>query len=113
MIRRPPRSTLFPYTTLFRSSENREKTSGLQNVSDQGSRRGLPVRAGDPDQASLQETVRQLHLTPDGDTFRARGLQQGGIGGHARARNDQVLSEKYIFPVAAQLQPYARSPEWI
>src|SRR2546427_7507849 len=23
MIRRPPRSTLFPYTTLFRSSENR------------------------------------------------------------------------------------------
>src|SRR5256885_10535039 len=71
MIRRPPRSTLFPYTTLFRSSENREKTSGLQNVFDQGSRRGLPVRAGDPDQASLQETVRQLHLTPDGDTFRA------------------------------------------
>src|SRR2546422_5558818 len=24
MIRRPPRSTLFPYTTLFRSPENRE-----------------------------------------------------------------------------------------
>src|SRR2546430_5522964 len=26
MIRRPPRSTLFPYTTLFRSSENRGET---------------------------------------------------------------------------------------
>src|ERR1035438_3177414 len=25
MIRRPPRSTLFPYTTLFRSGENPEK----------------------------------------------------------------------------------------
>src|SRR2546430_13019389 len=25
MIRRPPRSTLFPYTTLFRSEENRAK----------------------------------------------------------------------------------------
>src|SRR2546430_9818444 len=25
MIRRPPRSTLFPYTTLFRSAGNREK----------------------------------------------------------------------------------------
>src|SRR3712207_8971081 len=25
MIRRPPRSTLFPYTTLFRSSSNNEK----------------------------------------------------------------------------------------
>src|SRR5258708_17334761 len=31
MIRRPPRSTLFPYTTLFRSalSENTHKTSTL------------------------------------------------------------------------------------
>src|SRR2546423_5040877 len=25
MIRRPPRSTLFPYTTLFRSAEQRER----------------------------------------------------------------------------------------
>src|SRR5690349_23694079 len=25
MIRRPPRSTLFPYTTLFRSTEERER----------------------------------------------------------------------------------------
>src|SRR5688572_32009096 len=35
MIRRPPRSTLFPYTTLFRSS-------GIPNfVSDQGSAREI------------------------------------------------------------------------
>src|SRR5438034_6951315 len=27
MIRRPPRSTLFPYTTLFRSSRSRRKTN--------------------------------------------------------------------------------------
>src|SRR5690242_21634451 len=26
MIRRPPRSTLFPYTTLFRSSETNDRT---------------------------------------------------------------------------------------
>src|SRR3712207_8852431 len=26
MIRRPPRSTLFPYTTLFRSDANRERS---------------------------------------------------------------------------------------
>src|SRR2546422_6137391 len=34
MIRRPPRSTLFPYTTLFRSTENRglscARNTGLQ-----------------------------------------------------------------------------------
>src|SRR2546429_4675815 len=41
MIRRPPRSTLFPYTTLFRSSvcDNRSGTSGFEiqrrrNISD-------------------------------------------------------------------------------
>src|SRR5689334_23978273 len=28
MIRRPPRSTLFPYTTLFRSSRNRRQVGG-------------------------------------------------------------------------------------
>src|SRR3712207_8349768 len=39
MIRRPPRSTLFPYTTLFRSPELRA-SSGVQRVDD-------PVRAAD------------------------------------------------------------------
>src|SRR5256886_4534518 len=29
MIRRPPRSTLFPYTTLFRSSAGAEKRPGM------------------------------------------------------------------------------------
>src|SRR5260370_2744226 len=28
MIRRPPRSTLFPYTTLFRSDDTRKQRSG-------------------------------------------------------------------------------------
>src|SRR5256885_5680490 len=30
MIRRPPRSTLFPYTTLFRSAQRRLQLDGLQ-----------------------------------------------------------------------------------
>src|SRR3712207_7341861 len=32
MIRRPPRSTLFPYTTLFRSPHEREERHGLDDV---------------------------------------------------------------------------------
>src|SRR3712207_7513477 len=38
MIRRPPRSTLFPYTTLFRSSEGSGDGGGdlLQEVKDRG-----------------------------------------------------------------------------
>src|SRR3712207_7095990 len=31
MIRRPPRSTLFPYTTLFRSQEVKNRTSLLKD----------------------------------------------------------------------------------
>src|SRR3712207_7292297 len=34
MIRRPPRSTLFPYTTLFRSSGSFEMVSGRTTYSD-------------------------------------------------------------------------------
>src|SRR3712207_9006947 len=32
MIRRPPRSTLFPYTTLFRSCDCPERVAGLHDV---------------------------------------------------------------------------------
>src|SRR2546426_4885807 len=35
MIRRPPRSTLFPYTTLFRSERHRSEVAGAQQVRDE------------------------------------------------------------------------------
>src|SRR3712207_7109330 len=34
MIRRPPRSTLFPYTTLFRSTSYCEATGVFENIDD-------------------------------------------------------------------------------
>src|SRR5256885_8472630 len=40
MIRRPPRSTLFPYTTLFRSQEQREH-GRIQRAPDEGQRAEL------------------------------------------------------------------------
>src|SRR5258707_2749427 len=46
MIRRPPRSTLFPYTTLFRSDEQGQADArGRARV-----HRGLPGRDGAADQ---------------------------------------------------------------
>src|SRR5262245_62437222 len=36
MIRRPPRSTLFPYTTLFRSRHDRVHRGGRHGHTDQG-----------------------------------------------------------------------------
>src|SRR3712207_7138967 len=40
MIRRPPRSTLFPYTTLFRS----RATGAADGAPARGARRGRPAR---------------------------------------------------------------------
>src|SRR5689334_24816108 len=43
MLRRPPRSTLFPYTTLFRSSAIAESWSAVRNCSKRcGARRTPP-----------------------------------------------------------------------
>src|SRR3712207_7635057 len=50
MIRRPPRSTLFPYTTLFRSLES-EGSLRIELVGEDGTttvlRESVPVRAGE------------------------------------------------------------------
>src|SRR5258708_11064365 len=47
MIRRPPRSTLFPYTTLFRSVENQRQGFRIGNLIGVVNRRALQI-AGDP-----------------------------------------------------------------
>src|SRR5258708_10920983 len=45
MIRRPPRSTLFPYTTLFRSIHARDRGELLFERRRYGGRHGLGTRA--------------------------------------------------------------------
>src|SRR5687768_18513224 len=66
MIRRPPRSTLFPYTTLFRSANRRPGCAVL--VSERRRRRGIGdpcVRAGPPIPRSEEHTSElqsRLHL---------------------------------------------------
>src|SRR5436305_8064398 len=51
MIRRPPRSTLFPYTTLFRSHRRLGKRAGLRllrhRIARAGGARAGPRRRGD------------------------------------------------------------------
>src|SRR3712207_8686779 len=42
MIRRPPRSTLFPYTTLFRSSLYSDRPGGMARRSENADRRAPP-----------------------------------------------------------------------
>src|SRR5947208_9238996 len=45
MIRRPPRSTLFPYTTLFRSGSPSNRASSAASGATTPPRRQLPARS--------------------------------------------------------------------
>src|SRR2546430_11011416 len=48
MIRRPPRSTLFPYTTLFRSTSQTRDVTGTVTSSEQGTVQGARILAQTP-----------------------------------------------------------------
>src|SRR2546425_5644270 len=68
MIRRPPRSTLFPYTTLFRSSSRRARVGRLgRTIRPPGPRAG--ARIGE--NMELQEQVAIV-------TGAGRGIERGG-----------------------------------
>src|SRR2546430_8599986 len=56
MIRRPPRSTLFPYTTLFRSGIDRVRLPDRPL-------RGLAVPVGDPGRALLGHRRSEEHTS--------------------------------------------------
>src|SRR2546429_2512419 len=57
MIRRPPRSTLFPYTTLFRSSWPPRSRSGARPC---GSRAPRWIEAGAPPERRSEEHTSEL-----------------------------------------------------
>src|SRR2546422_2649145 len=79
MIRRPPRSTLFPYTTLFRSPERRSRP--LQDT------RGAAV----------------AHLAVGADVIGVLG-----IGGAARADDELPRSEEHTSELQSRLHLVCR-----
>src|SRR5258706_5288947 len=74
MIRRPPRSTLFPYTTLFRSGEPRDRT------------RRSGVRVHDERFALARRISREL-------VRRAHGPADSACGKAAAGRSEEHTSE--------------------
>src|SRR3712207_7444097 len=59
MIRRPPRSTLFPYTTLFRSLQVGAVEAGIRQV---GPVELDPLEVGIPEVGALEDAVAQVGL---------------------------------------------------
>src|SRR3712207_8178795 len=68
MIRRPPRSTLFPYTTLFRSRRDRvvddAHRRGLRLLAELGGGAVLPLRQ--PVDAVVEEDDVEVEVAADG-----------------------------------------------
>src|SRR3712207_8000120 len=85
MIRRPPRSTLFPYTTLFRSLHAGERRlPGRRVAHEDGEREGEVRDVGErPPQADGQRRE-------DGEDLAAEALLEGGA---LRLRSEEHTSE--------------------
>src|SRR5437879_11137464 len=64
MLRRPPRSTLFPYTTLFRSDREREKGREALGRADarQKARKRAPVVADQRSEEHTSELQSPMYL---------------------------------------------------
>src|SRR5688572_31779787 len=63
MIRRPPRSTLFPYTTLFRSRQERERAQPLRETAAvAGHGRRSAIRRADRSEEHTSELQSQSNL---------------------------------------------------
>src|SRR3712207_8496508 len=78
MIRRPPRSTLFPYTTLFRSAGRAVRGGGG------GAQHAARARCGRGRGGALDGGAGGRGVGPDSD---------GGAGGDSLARSEEHTSE--------------------
>src|SRR3712207_7508339 len=82
MIRRPPRSTLFPYTTLFRSPRRRRVAGAAALAGRRPADRGGPGARG----------ARALDLAP-----RPQGAgTAGGGGGRSEEHTSELQSRQYL-----------------
>src|SRR2546426_6881373 len=86
MIRRPPRSTLFPYTTLFRSAVHVGPGPDADGVDVAGADEVPPVRVdpGDPELlrdalARLLRPVRDRHQVDVGLLLKPRNVTAAGV----------------------------------
>src|SRR3712207_7507535 len=89
MIRRPPKSTLFPYTTLFRSQEVRTA---------EGRRHRPPRRPPRPDLRRRRQGARPARprLQPVAEQEGARARPQDGAFERSEEHTSELQSRQYL-----------------
>src|SRR2546430_12345877 len=87
MIRRPPRSTLFPYTTLFRSSGERESLSFAYRNRHLCLDRAPCVFAREAGRGNVRRAVGRSHRRRDGG---ARGGSQDRKSTRLNSSHSQI-----------------------
>src|SRR5256885_12470348 len=93
MIRRPPRSTLFPYTTLFRSHHQHDRAAGQQRRLAAGDLRasGLLISDVRVDALLLEQRRRKL----DGGEIAAEHFAEAGVDRKSTRLNSSHLVISY------------------
>src|SRR3712207_8085696 len=97
MIRRPPRSTLFPYTTLFRSLDAQDAVLAPK-----------PVR----DAFGAGRVVGPLAVHPEPVLVPAPGQQQGGLPDRSEEHTSELQSRQYLvcrLLLAKKIHPFTQS----
>src|SRR5256885_12416902 len=95
MIRRPPRSTLFPYTTLFRSHREAERArSRRHRAAAQGARRGRS-----------QGTAGDRESDPGGDAGVARAVRVRQDRKSTRLNSSHLVISYAVFCLKKQTIP--------
>src|SRR3712207_7721103 len=87
MIRRPPRSTLFPYTTLFRSRRERRRRRGVLHAGDAGA---AGARRGGRGRAHAAEVDVLLPEGPD------RTAPEPAGRGRSEEHTSELQSRQYL-----------------
>src|SRR3712207_3783267 len=82
MIRRPPRSTLFPYTTLFRSDDDVEGLAGRREQQDAAGDAAEQRDQAEAEQPSALAGVLRPEAEDAAEVARPLGDRVGDVGGH-------------------------------
>src|SRR5258707_8917903 len=95
MIRRPPRSTLFPYTTLFRSNVAPPKPRETISTSLEIQQYDMALKAGREAQRILRDRGSQMLAFSENEIAACNGIATFGFDAVAAGRGFIALSNTY------------------